>query len=294
MWYKILRVDSNASKIEIENAYRTLSQDPKIVNDMNKSFELRQAYLEGIKQASNNQPSVNTTHYQSASNIQPNKSNNSSKTAITVLVVIFVIAAIVLGVLFTLVDNISNITGPKVSSFDNEILKCISNGYDDDITVDNDALEKELENAGYKIEEVKHYTYIAHKQLDEYVIIVEVQDTDDPSCGMNVNYEVDISELTEEGHTASLIGRAALGYDFFLYEETDFSLEYHYHTTYPVSSVEEVAFEYYDLEYDKKTGIKFIAFDDNEEKVKEYNEIIPAEQFLEMVEILQAQIEMLK
>ncbi len=298
MWYKILKVDSKASKDEIENAYRTLSNDPRIVNDMKKSFELRQAYLEGMKQVDTNQSSVNATHYQSLSNIQPNKSNKSSKTVIIVIVVIFVIATIILGVLFSFVDNISNYSSTKASMFDNEVLNCISNTYDDDINVSNDVLEEELENAGYKIDEIRHvkdYKYIAHKQLDEYVIIIEVSDIGNPRCEMSVNYEVDAFELVEEEEeSATLIGKVSPAHFFFDNEESSFYLEYYYHTTYPVNSIEEVAFKYYDLKYDEEDDIKFYTSDDNQELIKKYNELIPIEYLLEMVEVLEIEIDTLK
>lgn len=53
MWYKILGVKKNASVSEIEEAYRRKSLDPKIMQDLEKSVELRNAYTEGINQINN-------------------------------------------------------------------------------------------------------------------------------------------------------------------------------------------------------------------------------------------------
>lgn len=307
MWYNILKVGSNASKEEIENAYRKLSQDPKIINDMSKSYQIRQAYFEGIKQASNNSSSLNTssdntvlnrqnnsTNYSNGHNNfnKSNSQNNSAKYVLTILIIVFVVALIILGTIFVFMfANVGRSISKNEVSFDSEILTCVANDAGmDEVEVSNSALNRELRENGYEIEDVTRYSYIAHKSVDDYMIIIEVRMLEKLKCDISVNYEVDATEIMEEEYTTSLIGTVSLGYDYFENDNSYYSYDLQYHTTYPVSRIVEVAFDY--VYFNNEDTIEFSTYnDDNEEKLEKYAELITDEQFYEMTEILKEEID---
>ncbi len=64
MWFKVLKVKENATREEVEAAYRKLSNEPSVVADMEKGMELRKAYSEAMEQFTD-LSGYATTSYQS-------------------------------------------------------------------------------------------------------------------------------------------------------------------------------------------------------------------------------------
>lgn len=307
MWYNILKVGSNASKEEIENAYRKLSQDPKIMNDMNKSYQVRQAYFEGLKQATNDSFSLNSSSDNNMLNSQnitsgehntfnnDNNKSNSTKSILTILIIVFVVVLIILGTIF--VSVFVNVTEDDLKDeikFDSELLTCIANDTNNNkVEISHPDFNKELRDNGYKTEDVSRYEYIAYKPIDDYMIIIEVNKQEELKCDISINYEVDATEIMEEEHTTSLIGTISLGYNFFETEQREhryYNYKIYYHTSYPVSSIVEVAYDFLYLNVDGTIELATFSAD-NDEDLEKYTELITVEQFYEMNEILSDEID---
>ncbi len=49
MWYKVLNVDKNASKEEVDKVYNSLINNPSIITDSNKKRKIDKAYIRALK-----------------------------------------------------------------------------------------------------------------------------------------------------------------------------------------------------------------------------------------------------